>query len=610
MRFSMHGSKASTAFTYAFTINYILGAGILSIPAATAAGGIVLSVIFMLVASLLAAITAMWQVESSGRASELTRALPLEKHAHHQDLPPYPEVECHSAPPPVNDDATEDTTATTTKPDASVHSDAGSDEGHPAHTTEADTDTETETEQPLPELTRDNLSAEHGFISAPISRTHSEAMLLSTMSSPVTLSPATSDIEMAETAPPFHHIPFTIDACYEGNQLVKIFFGPVGERVYEVCLYLYLLSALWTYAGIFAASGSLAIPIPWVTVVGECDMYATDLPLKCTASYWLFLALFALVVVPMSCTEMKEQVVVQVALTLFRFFAIAVMLVTMGVAILRKPYDPAISRADFPYTVVHPPLFNWAGIGQVFSTTLFAQLFHHSTTPLMAMLHDKRDSKKVFFGAIGTTCVLYVLIGVVATLYFGDEVKGIVSLQWMDYTAERSSRVWYAVIISYLVILFPPIDLLSAFPLNGVTLGNNIAEAIPLKWRMPDKFLGKHHKVVRIACRLVAVVPPLIGAVFVRKATVVVQFGGLAAFLIMFFAPALVQLKSWWQVKKLLAREPHLAGEGSSEEVQRSLMTPYGSWYSFPPFPVIVIVVGSACFVFSCFLVIQETFFA
>ena len=35
----------------------------------------------------------------------------------------------------------------------------------------------------------------------------------------------------------------------------------------------------------------------------------------------------------------------------------------------------------------------------------------------------------------------------------------------------------WALFISYLIVLFPPLDVVSAFPLNGLTLGNNMLTA-------------------------------------------------------------------------------------------------------------------------------------
>ena len=40
--------------------------------------------------------------------------------------------------------------------------------------------------------------------------------------------------------------------------------------------------------------------------------------------------------------------------------------------------------------------------------------------------------------------------------------------------------------ISYLVVLFPPIDIISAFPLNAITLGNNLLCAFVEDERRPN----------------------------------------------------------------------------------------------------------------------------
>lgn len=59
-------------------------------------------------------------------------------------------------------------------------------------------------------------------------------------------------------------------------------------------------------------------------------------------------------------------------------------------------------------------------------------------------------------------------------------------------------------------MLFPAIDVVSAFPLNGITLGNNIHTAVC----MGTKYMN--NRKVQILFRLIAAIPPIIGATLVR----------------------------------------------------------------------------------------------
>lgn len=42
----------------------------------------------------------------------------------------------------------------------------------------------------------------------------------------------------------------------------------------------------------------------------------------------------------------------------------------------------------------------------------------------------------------------------------------------------RGEHLWYCDLVSYFVVLFPALDVASAFPLNGITLGNNLMFAV------------------------------------------------------------------------------------------------------------------------------------
>jgi hypothetical protein len=52
-------------------------------------------------------------------------------------------------------------------------------------------------------------------------------------------------------------------------------------------------------------------------------------------SYYIYLAVFATVVVPLSCMELSEQIYTQVTLSLFRVLMLSVMILTTAVSYFR-----------------------------------------------------------------------------------------------------------------------------------------------------------------------------------------------------------------------------------------------------------------------------------
>eukprot|EP00957_Ditylum_brightwellii_P004515 343095-Ditylum_brightwellii.AAC.1 len=68
--------------------------------------------------------------------------------------------------------------------------------------------------------------------------------------------------------------------------------------------------------------------------------------------------------------------------------------------------------------------------------------------------------------------------------YFGKNVKQSSNLNWKYYTggtgrlsedgSEYIDIAWWARFISTFVVIFPAVDVISAFPLHAITLGNNL----------------------------------------------------------------------------------------------------------------------------------------
>lgn len=106
------------------------------------------------------------------------------------------------------------------------------------------------------------------------------------------------------------------------------------------------------------------------------------------------------------------------------------------------------------------------------------------------------------------------MLGVVLAIYYGDHILGTCSLNFGYYRGGKPfgmrTPIWADFII-YLIILFPAIDVLSAFPLNAITLGNNIHAAFFTGTKWID------NRKVQVVFRIIAAVPPIIGALFVSN---------------------------------------------------------------------------------------------
>ena len=82
---------------------------------------------------------------------------------------------------------------------------------------------------------------------------------------------------------------------FEVVELCSMFLGDKGSSTYIFTLGLYMYGTLWAYTSVFANACSYALPLSKMFGVGVDD-------------YLVYVAVFASVVVPLTCMELKEQV--------------------------------------------------------------------------------------------------------------------------------------------------------------------------------------------------------------------------------------------------------------------------------------------------------------
>ena len=154
-------------------------------------------------------------------------------------------------------------------------------------------------------------------------------------------------------------------------------------------------------------------------------------------------------------------------------------------------------------------------------------------------------------------------------------------------------------ILAYFIVIFPSLDVISAYPLNVVTIANNLYQVI--FGRDADNDRGKKAYIIKLSLRLVCSILPLIPALFVANLVSVLQYAGLLGFSNCYLFPLLFQIGS--QYKCLKTFGPTKSSEESSKRSHfyrswwltwknKSYWTPYSSFYSHP---IVVVVVGVLC---------------
>jgi len=278
-----------------------------------------------------------------------------------------------------------------------------------------------------------------------------------------------------------------------------------------------------------------------------------------SGSYAVYAAAFAFVVVPMSCLELHEQVTAQVLLSICRFIMVFLMVWTSsdcaGSLNRRSNNDGVPDPSEEDETPIisggGAPLFRPSGMHKMLPIVVFAMIYHNSIPGLAHPVGDKRKLSPIFISTTVFCALAYSLIGIVLGYAFGDSIEQSSNLNWAHCAWEagpddgRGSNLVSQLIRLY-IVLFPALDVLSAYPLNAITLGDNMLGAYHGR-RIHEV---ENNRWERLPFRLLASVPPIVLAVLVRELGTITDYAGTAGFLLAFAFPALLYIRSRGAAKK------------------------------------------------------------
>lgn len=249
--------------------------------------------------------------------------------------------------------------------------------------------------------------------------------------------------------------------------------------------------------------------------------------------YLLYAVIFAAVVVPLTCMELKEQVAVQVFLSLCRFLMVVIVVGSvLGAMNSTTPQFGSQTHAE-PDELY--PFYNIDGLYKMLPIAVYANIFHHSIPGLSSPVADKRKLSFIYSCTFAFGMVAYSLIGGLVAYYFGAGIQESANLNWVSYHAGTgelvcyengncrfANKAWWVQIVAYYVVCFPATDVVSAFPLNGITLGNSLMGS----WYGNRIREVEGDRTTRTLFRLLGAIPPIIGACFVRELGTITAYTG------------------------------------------------------------------------------------
>ncbi len=127
-------------------------------------------------------------------------------------------------------------------------------------------------------------------------------------------------------------------------------------------------------------------------------------------------------------------------------------------------------------------------------------------------------------------------------------------------------------ILSYYIVLFPSLDVVSAYPLGVHTVVNSIYVIITGKdtSEKPTHRFARYDFVFRLFLRFVAAVIPVLAAAGVSNLIYVLNYAGLFGFGICFGFPTALQLRSIYVCKRKFANKSNKEIKGGLHSVQET----------------------------------------
>jgi hypothetical protein len=286
-----------------------------------------------------------------------------------------------------------------------------------------------------------------------------------------------------------------LERRFEISELCRIFMGPWMRNFFTLTTLGDLYGTTWTVAAIFGSS------------------LAQDLPIGTSNDYQMYIFIFSVIVVPISCLPISGQVRLQMAFLGGRTLMLGLMIATTAVAyVSTEPHfgEQAKAARDVP-------LADFSNIVLILQTCIFSTAFQFAMPGLTSETKDKPAMVPIMKVSVGYIYATNLIISLLMAIYFGADTEENSNLNWLNYhggTWDGSgvlTRSWWASGISTYIVIFAALDGLAVYPLITMSLGD-----ILMSYYEDAVHEAQESWKKRIIFRLMASIPQAVGALFVQ----------------------------------------------------------------------------------------------
>jgi hypothetical protein len=254
------------------------------------------------------------------------------------------------------------------------------------------------------------------------------------------------------------------------------------------------------YGSIFASSFAANIPLG---NLATCDIYSEGFYSACMGHYWVYILIYSFLVTILTVKGLKEQKNFQILMCSMRFVIMSLVIFSSLHLILSKlPIAPGESPPNS-----NPPLFNYDKTDIALPIILFALGYQLQLPSIADLIANKqRNLWRIITLVTIVSLVWYAALGVIVP-YAINNIEEQCTLNFRNYSAGYNYRPWWAIFISYVIVLFPAFDVMSSFPLMSVALADNWVTMLYGDSEVPIKKI----RIIRIG---VCVIPLVISFFF------------------------------------------------------------------------------------------------
>jgi amino acid permease len=293
----------------------------------------------------------------------------------------------------------------------------------------------------------------------------------------------------------------------------------VHQRTFELSELCRIFMGRWLRNFFTATTSGDLYGITWTLAIVFGSSLSEHLPLGTDRDHMLYIVIFMVVAVPLSCMRITAQMTFQVMFLLARTIMLLLMVGTLIAAYVSN--DSHFGTQDEPST--DTPIANFSSIVTVLQLCIFSTAYQFAVPSVTSETKDKGAMVGIIGRSVTYIYATNIIVCLLVAGYFGTATESSANLNWLKYHGGTwdgegdFTRSWWATAISSYIVLFAALDGLAVYPLICISLGDILMGAC-----YEDKVhdMQENWK-VRIAFRLLASVPQAIGSMFLTDLGIV-----------------------------------------------------------------------------------------